>query len=665
MMSRLLTRVVGLFVVALVGFSPGPSSRQTLDDLRRGEWRAYAGTTHGMKYSPLDQINKDNIQDLSIVWRSPSPELELQKSSVALQSSRNENTPLMANGVLYTVTGLGLVAAIDPGTGQTRWVYDPEGYKLGRPNNGGFMMRTFGYWTDGTIERLLVGTHDAYLLSIDARTGKLDPTFGEGGRVDITVGIRDARRSLVFSARDPLVAGNVVVVGSSISDSFRDYRQTPPGYLNAFDVRTGKFLWTFHTIPRPGEFGHDTWLADSAEYIGNANVWATMAYDPELDYIYFATSTPSTDYYGAFRPGNNLFAESLVCVEAKTGKRVWHFQAVHHGLWDYDFPAQPVLGDITVNGRRIRAVMQVSKQAFTYVFDRRTGEPVWPIEERPAAKGNTPGEWYSPTQPFPTKPPAFDLQGSTEENLIDFTPELKNRARAQLQQWQYGPLFTPPSEKGTLALPGVLGASGWGGAAFDPETGVLYIPSRTTPSHLKLMPVDPKISNARYNLGGGSMNLPNMFFDGLPLFKPPYTRVTAFDMNRGERMWIQPLGNGPRNHPLLKDLNLGPLGEISEGQAALVTKTLLFVTVWRRQRDGRIPLVPSWAPHGDPDFDKKILYVFDKQSGQLLREIEVPGRAAASPLTYLYRGKQYLTMAVGGNEDAAVVAFALPDARGR
>jgi quinoprotein glucose dehydrogenase len=344
---------------------------------------------------------------------------------------------------------------------------------------------------------------------------------------------------------------------------------------------------------------------------------------------------------------------------------VWHFQAVHHGLWDYDFPAQPVLGDITVNGRRIRAVMQVSKQAFTYVFDRRTGEPVWPIEERPVPKGDTPGEWYAPTQPFPTRPPAFDLQGTTEENLMDFTPELKNRAREQLQKYVYGPLFTPPSEKGTLALPGVLGASGWGGGAFDPETGVLYVPSRTTPSLLQLGAVDPKVANVGYRPTGGTLGLPGMFVDGLPLFKPPYTRVTAFDMNRGERLWIQPLGNGPRNHPLLKDLNLPPLGEISEGQSALVTKTLLFVTVWRRTRDGRVPLVPPWAPHGDPDADRKILYVFDKQSGQLLREMDLPGRAAASPLSFLYRGKQYLAMAVGGNEDAAVVALAVPDARGR
>jgi quinoprotein glucose dehydrogenase len=638
---------------------------QTLTELARGEWRAYAGTTHGLKYSPLDQINKDNVQNLSIVWQWPSAELELQKANVTLRSSRNENTPLMANGVLYTVTGLGLIASIDPGTGQTRWVYDPESYKVGRPNNGGFMTRTFGYWTDGKIERLLVGTHDAYLLSIDTRTGKPDPAFGSGGRVDLTVGIPNASRSLNFSGRDPLIAGDIVVVGASISDAFRDYRLQPPGYINAFDVRTGRRLWTFHTVPRPGEFGSDTWQGDSAEYTGNTNAWATMAYDPELDYVYFATSTPSSDHYGGHRPGNNLFAESLVCVEAKTGKRVWHFQAVHHGLWDYDFAAQPVLGDITVDGRRIQAVMQVSKQAFTYVFDRRTGAPVWPIEERPVPKGDAPDEWYAPTQPFPTKPPPFDLQGTTEDNLIDFTPELKTRAREQLQKYLFGPLFTPPSEKGTLALPGVLGASGWGGAAFDPETGVLYIPSRTTPSLMQLTAVDPKTSNARYRLGGGALYQPGMYFDGLPLFKPPYTRVTAFDMNRGERLWMQPLGRGPSDHPLLKDLTLGPLGEISEGQAALVTKTLLFVTVWRRQRDGRVPLTPPWAPYGDPDADRKLLYVFDKQSGTLLREIELPGRAAASPLTYVYRGKQYLTMAVGGNDESAVVALALSDRSGR
>jgi quinoprotein glucose dehydrogenase len=323
-----------------------------------------------------------------------------------------------------------------------------------------------------------------------------------------------------------------------------------------------------------------------------------------------------------------------------------------------------MLGDITVGRRRIPAVMQVSKQAFTYVFDRRTGEPVWPIEERPVPKGSVPGEWYAPTQPFPTKPPPFDLQGATEENLIDFTPALKQRALAQLQDFVHGPLFTPPSEKGTLALPGIFGASTWGGAAFDPDTGVMYVPSRTIPTVLQLTPGDPKVTNLRYQFGGGRFNRP-LFINGLPLFKPPYSRVTAIDMNRGEHVWVQPLGNGPRDHPLLKGLNLPPLGDLSEGQGVLVSKELLFVTVWRRTLDGRGPVIPPWAPYGDPDTARKILYVFDKQTGNLLREIELDGYAAAGPMTYLYRGKQYLAMAVGGNEEAGMVALALPDARGR
>ena len=661
-----------LFALTLLAFSSNSASMQTLQDLERGEWRADGGTPHGLRYSPLDQINKDNVDELSIVWRWASADLEVEKSSPIMETTRNENTPLMANGVLYTVTGLGLIAAVDAGTGQTRWVYDPESYKAGRPNAGGFLKRSQGYWTDGKVERLLVGTHDAYLLSIDVRTGKPDPAFGDGGRVDLTVGIRYAQRALTWSTRGPLVAGDIVVVGSNTGGGRRDYREAPPGHVRGYDVRTGRLVWTFHTIPEAGEFGYDTWLEGSAEYTGDTHAWATMSYDPELDYVYFTTSTPTSDWYGGHRPGNNLFGESLVCVEAKTGKRVWHFQAVHHGLWDYDFAANPILGDITVNGRRIQAVMQVSKQAFTYVFDRRTGEPVWPIEERPVPKGDVPGEWYAPTQPFPTKPPPFDLQGATEENLIDFTPELKNRAREQLQHYVHGPLYTPPSEKATVMLPGVLGGASWGSTAFDPETGVLYVPSRMTPSVVQLMPGDPEATNRRFTTGGMTnmmsgwsqwQNSQDLFIDGLPLFKPPYSRVTAFDMNRGEQLWVQPLGNGPRNHPLLKDLNLPPLGEISEGQSTLVTKTLLFTTVWRRVRiNSTAPLVPPWAPYGDPDAWRKILYVFDKQSGKLLREIEVPGHAAASPITYLHHGKQYLAMAVGGNEDAAVVALALPDA---
>jgi quinoprotein glucose dehydrogenase len=650
-----------------------------------GEWREYTGDSYGTKYSPLDQITAGNVQDLRVVWRWRSPDAEVQRANptmVALRTSRNEDTPLLVRGVMYHVTGLGQVAAIDPGTGQTRWIYDPQSWKLGRPNNGGFLERGMGYWTDGKSERLLVGTHDGYLLSIDAATGKPDPAFGEGGKADLMVEIRDAVRSTVISARRPLVAGNVVVVGSSISDAGSG-RNSPPGYVHAFDVRSGKRLWTFHTVPRPGEFGYDTWLKGSAEFNGNTNVWGGMSYDRDLDYIYLPTSTPSSDYYGTDRPGNNLFAESLVCVEAKTGKRVWHFQAVHHGLWDYDFPTIPILGEITANGRRIKAVIQVSKQGFTYAFDRKTGQPIWPIEERPVPQTKVPGEWTSPTQPFPTKPPAFELQGTTEENLIDFTPELRQRAREVLRAFDHGPLFTPPTEKGLLALPGNLGGANWGGAAFDPETGMLYVPSRTTPTLMRARPLtagapDPErgggvpraSGGGPPNAGqsapsgprpsaGGPPQAPDI--DGLSIFKPPYARVTAIDMNKGTHVWMSPLGNGPRNHPLLRGLDVPPLGDFVDGESVLATKSLLFVTVWRRQRGNGFPLVTPWKPeYGDPDAARKLLYVFHKQTGKLLREIQLDGHSAAAPMTYTHGGKQYLAIAVGANAEAEIVSLGLP-----
>ena len=668
MVRRLIVRAVGLAVCA-VAVAGGAL---TLDAQRDGaEWRSHGGTTLALRYSPLDQITRENVKELQIAWRWPSAEIEIQKLGPATRVSRNENTPLMANGTLFTVTGLGLVAALDAGTGQQKWIFDPQSYKPGRPNNGGFLSRNFGYYTDGTIERVLVGTHDGYLISLDAKTGKPDPAFGINGRQDGVGGIRDVQRSTNLSLRGPIIAGTIAIVGSSISDGMRDPKLSPPGDVKAFDVRTGKPLWTFHTVPRAGEVGYDTWLNGSAEYNGNNNVWAPMAYDPELDYLYLPVSTPSSDYYGVDRPGDNLFAESLVCVEAKTGKRVWHFQAVHHGLWDYDFPTNPALGEITVDGRRIKAVIQVSKQGFTYVFDRKTGQPVWPIEERPVPQSTVPGEKSSPTQPFPTKPPAFDLQGTTEENLIDFTPELRKRALEQLQKagpGGYGPLFQPPTPAGTLALPGTLGGANWGGAAFDPETGILYVPSRMTPSVVRAVVLrlgGAAMAQAREaGTGGAPVNLQNlMYLDGLPLFKPPYARLTAIDLNKGEILWTSAVGNGPRNHPQLKDLKLPPLGDFMDGIGVLLTKNVVFVTTWRRQRGNQQPLQPSWQPYGDPDANRKILYAFDKRTGAVLREFDMDGHAAAPPMSYLHDGKQYIALNVGGNEEAALVALALPDRR--
>jgi quinoprotein glucose dehydrogenase len=646
-----LTRLLALpMALGAIGVSGGTQVGRAQTDPPDSEWRNYFGDTSGTKYSPLSQVTKANVQDLRVAWRWPSADRALQMSNPLWRAARNEETPLMVNGVMYTVTGLGLIAALDPATGQTRWVYDPESYKAGVPNNGGFLQRGLAYWTDGTAERLFVGTADAYLISVDARTGKPDLRFGSGGKADLTVEVRDAVRATNFTARRPLVAGNVVVVGNSIQDQTYN-REAPPGFVHAFDVRTGRRVWTFHTIPRPGEFGIDTWLDNSSEYSGSANVWSSGVYDPELDYVYLPTSTPTNNYYGGNRPGSNLFAESLICVEAKTGRRVWHFQAVHHGVWDYDFPTHPLLAEITVGGRRIKAVIQVSKQAFTYAFDRRTGEPIWPVEERPVPQSTVPGEQTSPTQPFPTKPPPFDLQGATEDNLIDFTPELRKRAADQLKTFDHGPLFTPPSlGKSYLQLPGISGGANWGGAGFDPATGVLYVPSRMSPTVLTLVAVDPKRGNMRYvraDLGTGA-GLEVM--DGLPIFRPPYARVTAIDMNQGTHRWMAPLGNGPRNHPLLKDLTLGPLGDRMQGVSVLVTKTLLFVGV-----------IPQGAiPGSDPDVSRKLMYVFDKDSGGVLRAIDLDGFSAAAPMTYSYRGKQYIAVATGSGPNSEIVALSLP-----
>ena len=379
-----------------------------------------------------------------------------------------------------------------------------------------------------------------------------------------------------------------------------------------------------------------------------------MAYDPELDYVYLPTSTPTHNEYGGNRHGDNLYAESLICVDAKTGERVWHFQAVHHGVWDYDFATRPILADITVDGRPIKAVIQVSKQAFTYVFDRETGEPVWPIEERAVPQSTVPGERTAATQPFPTKPPAFDLQGTTEDNLIDFTPELRRRALEQLEQFEHGPIFTPPSEKGTIFLPGMLGGNNWGGAGFDPDTGILYVPSRTEPTNYRLLPGNPTQTNLGYVQDRQRGIAESMTLDGLPLFKPPYSRITAIDLNRGELLWTSPLGNGPRNHPLLQGLNVPALGDRVMTASVLVTKTLVIGTANKRAAGNPV----EWS---DPDVEQQVMFVFDKEDGTHLRTITLDGLSAGAPMTYLHNGKQYIAVAVGRADTAALIALSLPD----
>ena len=557
--------------------------------------------------------------------------------------------------MLYTSTPLSQVAAIDAATGNTLWVHDPKAYHRGRPANSGFQHRGVAYWTDGTDARIIIATGTRQLIALNARTGQRYPDFGDGGWVDLGKGFgkRFQQRQLGFNS-PPVIVGDTIVLGSVVSDGPRTKRM-PPGDLRGFDVRTGQQKWIFHTIPREGEFGVKTWLDDSWKYSGNTNAWGPLSADAELGLVYVPVGTPTSDYYGGHWPGPNLFAESILCLDAKTGERVWHFQAVHHGLWDYDFCAAPNLVDIKVDGKRIKAVAEVSKQGFCYVFDRATGKPVWPIDERPVPQTTVPGEWTSATQPFPTKPPPFERQGVTPDDLIDLTPELREEAVAIMNEYVSGPLFTPPAlygedgRKGALSLPGGGGGANWAGAAVDPETGVLYVHSNTIARVLAIQKANPDRTEFDYVRGQPAYVLGPR---GLPLVKPPWGRITAIDLNVGEILWQVPHGNGPRNHPAIEHLELGLLGApghrgLSSG-GPMVTKTLLFYSQAARGPDLSMSKTEYY------------LRAFDKYNGEKLWERQLDIAPHGAPMTYMVNGRQYVVVAAGGRQQPAeLIAFAL------
>ena len=611
------------------------------------DWVNYGNDLGHSKYAPLDQINQDTFGNLQLAWIWDSVDNEAVLQRPEFVPSGFKATPITRDGVLYVSTPLGHIAALDAKTGEEKWVFNTYTWEHGRPANNGFNHRGVTYWEkttpNGKEPRIIMSTANAFLWSIDAETGKPDPTFGNNGKVDLTVGLgRPVDRSMIAHSAAVPIVGDTVILGSVVYDQpmFDDVpaklTDLPPGHVRGYDLNTGEQKWIFHTIPQEGEFGTDTWEDDSWKVTGATNIWTMLSADPELGYVYLPIGNPGNDWYGGQRLGDNLFGTSIVALDVETGEPIWHYQIVHHELWDYDPPAAPTLVDITVDGREIKALAQVSKQAFIYVLDRVTGEPVWPIEERAVPLSNVPGERASPTQPFPTRPAPFDLQGISEDTLIDFTPELRAEAMEIIKQFDYGMLYTPPSLKGTINLPGWTGGAEWSGAAFDPETSMYFIPSVTSPIVVQVVEQDPAVTEFRYIRDGlRNVNGPQ----GLPLTKPPYGRVSALDLDTGEYQWVRANAQGIRQQII--DMGIadpGPVGVVNVAPL-LVTKSLLFQAI----NDG-IP----------------VLRAMDKTTGETIADIDLPAIPQGAPMTYMIDGKQYISIASGGGSDAKLITLSLP-----
>ena len=682
-----------IFIVVIAGAASAAVVRGQTGAVN-GEWRSYGADAGHTRYAPLSQIDATNFSTLTVAWRfktdhlGPRPEFNFQ------------STPLMANGVLYTTAGTRrAVAALDPETGEELWIHSehegPRGAVAPRRLSG----RGLAYWTDGKEERILYVTPGYRLVALNAKTGMRVPTFGADGVVDLKQNIDqeiDPMSGEIGLHATPTVAGNVVVVGAAHRwGGVPTGKSNVKGHIRGFDVRTGKRLWVFHTIPSPGEFGNDTWLKDSWSYTGNAGAWAQISIDPELGIAYLPIESATGDYFGADRPGNNLFAESLVAVDLQTGKRKWHFQLVHHGIWDHDIPCAPMLVDIRRDGKIIKAVALPTKQAFMYVFDRVTGQPLWPIEERPVPKGDVPGEWYAPTQPFPLnglgEPFKYDSQGFVEEDLIDFTPELRAEGRKVIARYQIGPIFTPPVVSkadgpiATLSMASAAGGTNWPGGSYDPETNILYVNSQRTVAQLLglVPPRDPSRNDLAYVMGNvltgaraagaaasgertpapganaaqagaaggeGAGGAGGVNVQGLPLMKPPYGQLTAIDLAKGEILWQVAHGETPdeiRNHPALKGINIPRTGRPGV-VGSLTTKTLVI--------SGEAGFGPT--PNGARG---AMLRAYDKATGKEAGAVYLPAPQTGSPMTYMMNGRQYLVVAVSGaGYSGELIAFRVP-----
>jgi quinoprotein glucose dehydrogenase len=629
---------------------------------QNGEWRSYGGDLGNTHYAPLDQINAGNFSQLKVAWRfktdnlGPRPEFNF------------EGTPLMANGVIFSTAGTRrAVVALDAATGELLWVHGEHEGARGTAAPRQLSGRGLAYWTDGREERILYVTPGYRLVALDAKSGNLVPSFGNGGIVDLKID-DDQEIDLVTGEvglhAAPVVANDVVIVGAAHRPGgIVKSKTNVKGFVRGFDVRTGKRLWIFHTIPQSNEFGYDTWKKDSASYTGNTGVWGQISVDPQLGMAFIPVELPTGDYYGGHRPGNGLFGESVLAVDLKTGQRKWHYQLVHHGIWDMDIPCAPMLVDITVNGRTVKAVAQPTKQAFLYVFDRITGQPIWPFEERTVEQSTVPGEETSPTQPFPSKPPAYDLQGFSLDDVIDFTPELKAEAVKMVSKYKLGPVFTPAvvsKPKGpyaTLALATAGGGTNWAGGSYDPETHIAYVPSQRSLTSIGLIPGDPSRTDMNFMSGsaapktgasgGGGEGLgPGLTVQGLPLVKPPYGSISAIDLNKGEILWHIANGDTPeniRNNPVLKGLDIPRTGRPGVF-GVLVTKTLIIC---------------GERSAGKSDV---MLRAYDKATGKEVGAVPLPAGQTGTPMTYMFNGKQYITLAIAaGGFPAELISYKLPD----
>lgn len=635
--------VMGLCIALAAWAAPGLGQKGATT----GEWKAYRADEGSTAYSAADQITRDNVRNLQVAWTWKFDNF----GAGASETVTTETTPLMVDGVLYFTAGARRsVVAANAATGETLWTWRPdEGRRFDEAPRK--VHRGVAYWSDGRDARIVVVTPGFQLVALDAKTGRPVPGFGQAGMVDLFTQLDNDTKldptGRIGNSSPPVIANDVIVVGPALTPGGRVNIANVKADIMAFDVRTGRKLWTFHTVPRDGEPGAETWLGDSRQYTGNAGIWGPFSADPVLGRVYLSVESATNDVYGGHRPGNNLYSDSLVCLDIKTGKMIWYQQLVHHDIWDYDMPPAPILLDITVGGKPIKAVVQLTKQAFAYVFDRTNGQPVWPWPEKPVPQTDVPKEWTAKTQPFPSKPPAFDVQGVSIDDLIDFTPELRAEAIKAVQGFRLGPLYTPPSlitptNKGTIVAPGLGGGANWPGGAADPETGFVYVGSTTNPAVIGLQPnVDRERTrvDADYTMGG---TLPTV--QGLRLLKPPYGRITAFDMNKGDLVWQIPNGDTPpavKNNAALKGLTIPKTGSPSQA-GIVVTKNLLFA--------------------GEGSGGQAVFHAYDKATGAEIWQTPLPGPQTSLPMTYVHQGRQYVVVGVRGTatSGAQLVAFALP-----